>query len=99
MRVQCAGGVKPWAIGSALTANPDGSFTLTVHTATAATDLAGLTTTPAASFEGSIPFSVAVDRKGTPLDSSTTRNSYAVSCFPQPETPGVTPAPATINDD
>src|SRR5260221_37396 len=45
--------------GSALTANPDGSFTLTVHTATAATDLAGLTTTPAASFEGSIPFNVA----------------------------------------
>src|SRR5260221_12039567 len=65
MRVQCAGGVKPWAIGSALTANPDGSFTLTVHTATAATDLAGLTTTPAASFEGSILFiSVATTAHG-----------------------------------
>src|SRR5436305_12045230 len=70
--------------GQALTANEDGSFTLTVHSIA---DLAGLTTTPAASFEGSIPFSVAVTAHDGGVDSATVSHDAALTVNPLPETP------------
>src|SRR5260370_876185 len=85
--------------GTLLRSNPDGSFTLTVHTATAATDLAGLTTTPAASFEGSIPFSVAVTAHDGAVDSATVSHDATLTVNPLPETPVFTAAAATINED
>src|SRR5436305_11117053 len=82
--------------GQALTANEDGSFTLTVHSIA---DLAGLTTTPAASFEGSIPFSVAVTAHDGAVDSATVSHDAALTVNPLPETPVFTTSAATIAED
>ncbi len=82
--------------GEALTANQDGSFTLTVHSAS---DLTGLTTTPAASFEGSIPFSVSVTAHDGTVDSATVSHDATLTVNPLPETPVFTASAATIDED
>ena len=85
--------------GHAVTANEDGSFTLTVHSATAASDLSGLTTTPAASFEGSIPFNVAVTAHDGTVDSATISHQATLTVNPLPETPVFYAAAVAINED
>ena len=62
--------------------------------------LDGLTTTPAASFEGSIPFSVAVTAAHDgAVDSATVSQDATLTVNAVPETPVFTASAATINED
>ena len=79
-----------------LTANTDGVFTLTVHSQG---DLDGLTTTPAASFEGSIPFNVTVTAHDGAVDSDPVIQPATLVVNPQPEAPDFTASASTINED
>ena len=79
--------------GTGVTNNDDGTFTLTAH---AATDLTGLTITPASEFEGTVAIGVsAVTRDGTAVSAAGTA-STTLTVGPVADTPSVAVATTTV---
>jgi hypothetical protein len=81
---------------TAVTDNLDGTFTLTAHSAS---ELAGLTITPASEFEGTVKVGVsAVAQDGTAVSTPGTA-STTLTVSPVADQPVVTASAATINED
>src|SRR5260221_14695806 len=72
---------------------------LKLQTASEVTVCLEFSRVPAASFEGSIPFSVAVTAHDGTVDSATVSHDATLTVNPLPETPVFTAAAATINED
>jgi hypothetical protein len=82
--------------GKGVTANDDGTFTLTAHSAA---DLSGLTITPASEFEGAVTVGVsAIAHDGTAVSAPGT-TSTTLTVNPVADQPVVTASAATINED
>src|SRR4029077_19654388 len=81
---------------TAVTDNHDGTFTLTAHSAS---DLAGLTITPASEFEGTVTVGVsAIAHDGTAVSAPGTASTM-LTVNPVADQPVVTASAATINED
>ncbi|PCI41482.1 MAG: hypothetical protein COB46_03715, partial [Rhodospirillaceae bacterium] len=90
-------GVPDGAVLSAGTKNTDGTWTLDP-----ATDLAGLTMTPPANFNGTIDLTVvstSTDTLGNVTDSASTTGTMTVSVAAAPDAPTLAVAPATGPED
>jgi fibronectin-binding autotransporter adhesin len=82
--------------GNGVTANDNGTFTLIAHSAT---DLTGLTITPAGEFEGRVTVGVSAIAHDGLIDSAIGTTSTTLTVSPVADQPLVTASAAAINED